>query len=333
MHRQLRKLLDNAIGEQAFVIAINLDIRDFSAWSRRVESAQSSLYLKKIFPKLLDLHFSDEWFFKLTGDGLLLVRPFVESELPALVESTLQSALEIVDSFGSLCEDEPMVNFEVPDSVGIGIAQGAASRLVSDGLTLDYSGRVLNLASRLMELARPRGIVIDQGFGANLIPDGIASRFEKATGYIRGVAPDEPITILYLKEVTEIPLEFTQRPHNFGWKQSKTTQKLARLSKMGRINWGFSLSEAPTAPDLITVSYRHSAVGIDGKRLIGQQTTVACSNFKYSLSAGKPTVRVPIHDIVAACSKRGVKPSWEIEIRVDYPVTAETTGTDPSAPT
>jgi hypothetical protein len=320
MHRQLRKLLDDAVGEQAFVIAVNLDIRGFSAWSRRVESAQSSLYLKKVFPKLIDTYFHDDWFFKLTGDGLLLVRPFIETELPTLVDSTLRDSIEIVESFGSLCQHEPMVNFKVPDAVGIGIAQDAASRLVSNKLTLDYSGRVLNLASRLMELARPRGIVVDSGFGMGLIPQELDDRFESAIGYIRGVSPDEPVTIKYLTDVTKIPATFSHRPGDFTWERATETFTLAHLEKMGDTRWSFDLDETPADPGLVRVTYDHDAVDIKGRRLTGQRSIVNVDDFRYMVTAGRPEVDLRIAPIATSCAEDGLKPSWKIRIWVDYPV-------------
>jgi hypothetical protein len=87
MHRKFRELLATANGRSEFVVAVNLDIRGFSDWSRRVESSQTILYLTKVYPKLIDQYFADSWFFKPTGDGLLLVRPFVESELATLETS------------------------------------------------------------------------------------------------------------------------------------------------------------------------------------------------------------------------------------------------------
>ena len=53
----------------------------------------------------------------------------------------------------------------------IGISRGTVCRLVSKGKTLDYSGRVVNLASRLMDDARPSGVVFDASVGIDLLSE------------------------------------------------------------------------------------------------------------------------------------------------------------------
>jgi hypothetical protein len=234
MHRQFHKLLVEASGRSEFVLAVNLDIRGFSDWSRRVESSQTTLYLAKVYRKLIDFYFPSDWFFKPTGDGLLLVRAFVETELAELVTATVDNCFAIVDNFGELCQDNPMINYEVPDNVGIGLAQGAASRLVAEGqdgqeLTLDYSGRVLNLASKLMELARPRGVVIDSGFGAGLLTKEILDRLNEKTGYIRGVSPDDELCVLFDPTMTQISPSFERRPDEPAWQNVSDKWKLREM--------------------------------------------------------------------------------------------------------
>ena len=76
----------------------------------------------------------------------------------------------------------------VPQSLGIGLSRGAACRLATPEKTLDYSGRTLNLATRLMDFARPDGIVIDAEFGIELPPDELRGLFEAHDVYIRSVA-------------------------------------------------------------------------------------------------------------------------------------------------
>lgn len=171
MDRQLRALLPSAMGESQFVIAVNLDIRGFSSFSQRVESVEAAVFLRRVYIKMLEEYYPNATFFKLTGDGLLMVFSYADdNSLKAVVASVFESSFRLVDDFGTLTASDPMVNFEVPDRVGLGIARGAASRIYAGKKTLDYSGRVLNLASRLMNLARPTGIVVDGAFDATLLP-------------------------------------------------------------------------------------------------------------------------------------------------------------------
>ena len=68
----------------------------------------------------------------------------------------------LVEAFGQITANDFMINFPVPQRLGVGVARGTATRLASGGQVLDYTGRCLNLAARLMDKARPYGVV----FGA-----------------------------------------------------------------------------------------------------------------------------------------------------------------------
>lgn len=321
MHRQFHKLLAEASGRSEFVLAVNLDVRGFSDWSRRVESSQTTLYLAKIYRKLIDVYFPNDWFFKPTGDGLLLVRAFVEAELAELVKDTVNNCFAIVDNFGELCHDDPMINYGVPDNVGIGLAQGAASRLVAYGpdgeeLTLDYSGRVLNLSSKLMELARPRGVVIDSGFGAGLLPKEAVDRLDAKTGYIRGVSPDDELRVLFDPAMTQIVPSFERRPDEPVWGNVNETWKLREMERyqMART---FSLASKLNDPS----AYRCIAIyrtPSDRKRK--EFTRVHITDSDYLEEAGHSSIKVDIPSVAKLLRAKGVKGTWDVTISIDYPV-------------
>jgi class 3 adenylate cyclase len=172
MHREFKELLKDATGMSEYVIAVNLDIRGFSSFSKKVESPDVAVFIKKVYLKLLDGYFPNASFFKPTGDGLLLTIPYNESNLQANVRQTIDSSLEITKTFCTFCENDPMITFETPKKIGIGLSRGTACCLISQDKIMDYSGRVLNLASRLMDVARPSGIVFDAVFGEGLLSDG-----------------------------------------------------------------------------------------------------------------------------------------------------------------
>lgn len=323
MHRQFRDLLDSARGESRFVLTANLDIRAFSAWSRKVESREMSLYLTKLYPKLIDNYFSDRWFFKPTGDGLLLVRAFDEPELKPLIATTVKNCFDIVDSFATLCDGEPMINFETPPNVGIGLAQGAASQLVAsdpngDGdLTLDYSGRVLNHASRLMELARPRGVVIDSGFGAGLIPLAIADRLKTETGYIRRVSPDDEVKVLYDPDLTQIPDYFKEKPGEANW-QSEVRSFTLKQIEGHAVPHFFVLDSKPSDSSKIRCKVIHPDISASGKRLKGMRRTRGFP-FVYKMDGRSPTVSVDFPALGKTLRSSGVKGPWPVTVRIEYP--------------
>ena len=76
MHRRFRKLLEDATGESEFVIAVNLDIREFTQFSQKVESPDVTMFIKRVYMKLIDEYFVDACFFKPAGDGLLILIPY-----------------------------------------------------------------------------------------------------------------------------------------------------------------------------------------------------------------------------------------------------------------
>ncbi len=64
-----RKLLDNVQGISEFVIAVIIDVRDFSSFAMKVESVQTTAFLKRIYVEMIDRYFGKASFVKPTGDG------------------------------------------------------------------------------------------------------------------------------------------------------------------------------------------------------------------------------------------------------------------------
>jgi class 3 adenylate cyclase len=173
MHREFKTLLTQAEGVSQFAIALFADIRGFSAFSQETESTDAAMYIKRIYAKLINDFFSTASFYKPTGDGLMVVIPYNEATLEQVSAAAVRSAIECVASFPSMCADDAMINFPVPQRIGVGMARGTACKLFAGEKTLDYSGRLLNLAARLTGLARPAGVVIDGDFHLGMIQAGI----------------------------------------------------------------------------------------------------------------------------------------------------------------
>ena len=153
MHRIFREHLPRAQGDSRFVVACFVDVRDFSSFF--AESVEGAYFLRQLYRRLLDDFFPDASYFKPTGDGLMIISDIDDANIAETTRGTLTTSLRLVQEFPRLFERDPMINFPTPERLGIGIARGAASRLFVEGQTLDYSGRTLNLAARLMDLARP----------------------------------------------------------------------------------------------------------------------------------------------------------------------------------
>jgi class 3 adenylate cyclase len=266
MHREFRKLLDAAVGISEFVFAVNIDIRGFSDWSLTVDSAQTAIFVKKIYTKLIDGYFSDAAFVKPTGDGLLVVVSFEEEQLTAVATKLVRDAIQIVENFGMLCATEEMINFPVPQAVGIGLARGAASRLASGETTLDYSGRVLNLAARLMDLARPHGVVLDAGFGLKLLPDELQDRFRRRDVYLKGVSPTTASAVYCWPTTVEIPTTYLHPLGDKRWEQVVDTVTIADLEQFGGDELSYELIPSPCPTHELFCIASHDAVTAGGRK-------------------------------------------------------------------
>ena len=315
MHRLFRKRLDGAKGESEFVIALNVDIRGFSKWSLEVDSAQTALFIKKVYAKLIDQYFSEAAFFKPTGDGLLVIVKFPEDEVKEVVETVVSSAMQIVDEFADLCEDEAVINFPVPQHVGIGISRGAASRLVSGSYTLDYSGRVLNLASRLMDIARPKGVVFDSHFGIDLLPADIRDQFAAGQVYLPGVAPRIPLDIRYWPSSIEIPSMNLTPIGTPEWEHVEHTAPRKHFE--GISHFALDLPSHPHDPRSLRCEVQHDEITPGGRR-----SQAYSRNFTIPLdyidAAGQPEARIKVEDLMRELDAGEVKSSWPVRVKMSY---------------
>lgn len=320
MHRVFREKLDDAKGVSEFVIVLNIDIRGFSDWSLEVDSAQTALFIKKIYAKLIDRYFEQAAFLKPTGDGLLVVLTFEEDEVADSVTRVVEQSIEIVKTFGSLCDSEPAINFEVPRNVGIGISRGAASRLISDDLTLDYSGRVLNKASRLMDLARPRGVVFDTQFGFDLLPKEMRSRFKRHDIYLKGVSPRSPLEVrcwprsITIPRVNQFPIGEPQWEHV---EMTVTREDLMDDNSSESGHLFLDLPVHPPDPSTLTCAIRHDSVQADGEPS-PQYYIDFTEEVSYSDNAGQARAHVDEARLAGNLETAGVGLDWPVRIKVSF---------------
>jgi hypothetical protein len=178
----------------------------------------------------MSAYFPGARYHKSTGDGMMIVYPYKERTLKRTAEDVIQSAMKLQSEFSELADDDDMITFQVPDTSGIGINRGTVCCIESDGETLDYSGHVLNLAARLMDLARPAGIVMHASLG-NLIPANFMDLFEISSVYVRGIAENQPVPVYSLKGITSIP-ETATTPPPTPWGAYTKTWRVAEVKKL-----------------------------------------------------------------------------------------------------
>ena len=313
-------MLEKAIGIQEYVIAINLDIRGFSSFCKEVNDFDVATYLKTVYSKILDEYFQNASYYKPTGDGLIIIIPFNRSNLKEIANSTDKSCLNLLENFSTLCNDEPMVSFATPDEIGIGVARGSACCIFNkeEDKVLDYSGRVLNLASRLMDMARPSGIVIDAGFRITLLNDDYQKLFANEKVYPRGITTSRPITVHYTKQVTSIPDEHKNPPIEPKWETEVKRVKYEKLKTMTGY-YGFILKHKLLDDDKVFVQVKFPNPMVEG------------AHVHKTFSSGDEQVGIKhIGDYVEAllemtkifdfCDSENLADDKEVEFKCIYPV-------------
>lgn len=316
MHRQFRKALEDATGQSEFVVAVNVDIRDFTPFSKKTESPNTAMFIKRVYMTLIDEYFQDASFFKPAGDGLLVTIPYSEHTLRDVVRNTVDTCLALVKRFKTICKGDPMINFEVPQQVGIGLARGTVSRLESKGKILDYSGTVLNKASRFMEMARPAGIVFDADFGAELLLKKKRSLFAKEKVFIRGFAESDPIKVFFTKRYTDIPSVFMRPIQSKIWAKQVILTTLTELKKF--TSFYHNLDKEPLDPSKIRLKVTHSRIH-KGKPQKDYDSIFDYKGIKYLDDAGKPQLKVDYDGLVQKLHGKGVTPRMKITLQILYP--------------
>jgi len=318
MRSEFRTLLDNAVGQLEHVIAVNLDIRGFSLFCRKVDSANVGLFIVEVYRDLIDECFPNVSFLKPTGDGLLAIIPYERDNLGEVANDTMNACLKALREFPSFCANNRMINFRVPQKLGIGLSRGAVCRLVSGDETLDYSGTVLNLASRLMNVARPRGIVFDADFDIELFPEEIRKVFAKEKVWLLGIAESEPIEIFYSKEYgTKILPMYRRRLDIRKWRTNKLSLRLEQIELYitGAKEYGFTLSHEPVDPDEIDIKLYppKSVVEQRGASFFWFYGT------RYEYSRGEPIVNLDFVRLAKLLKSLGLDKKDEVKIAIRYP--------------
>jgi class 3 adenylate cyclase len=323
VHRRFLELLPQVTGQSKPSIALNLDVRGFSQFSLTVDSVDAAIYIRKVYERILTDYFPYADFFKSTGDGLLLVFELDERDeenLKKTANRVVTTALDLLDAFPTLLEDDSWIYFEVPKQIGIGVARGAASRLAAGDETLDYSGNALNSASRLMDIARPSGVVIDSSFPFHLLDDELQQPFtEDPNVYVRSIAEKLPTNVFYTADLTTIPTANRKPLDKVEWKEINQEFTLAKMKQTAYFL--FDLEAEPIDPSKIFVTLDHPAVTPSGGRSKGILTEVKprADEVFYSVDAGRPRLTIQYSALVERLETKGVKRSWPLKLLIRYP--------------
>ena len=317
MHRVFRERLDGAEGRSEFIVAVIADIRGFSAFSTHHESVETAVYIKRVYTRMIDEYFPGASFYKPTGDGMLITMPYTDTEesLRQAAQAAVGGCLRCLDEFATICEGDPIINFEVPAGIGFGVAQGPACCLASGDAVLDYTGHYLNLTSRLTDLARPRGIVMDGGFALELLPDEQQQLFEEEQVYLPSVSEETPRTVYIQKGVVELS-EAARRPLSLEQWERIEVQRTVREWRLALPRYRVRLPKTPKRLDGIRATiffpmYRK------GKRVRALQRD-APAPFSYELEADRAAVMLDVDQMLALLSRWGVPRTAATRVVIEY---------------
>jgi len=263
-------LLEEAKGRSEYVIAINIDIRGFTPFSLSVESIDLGQYIKRLYAKILSKYFPDAVFSKPMGDGLFIIYYYEEESVKEMVNKIVQKCINLEKEFHSLLKDDPMIVFNTPSKIGIGVTRGTTCCIYNGDNIIDYSGKILNHAARLMEKARPSGVICDYISFYNILNDDLSKLFEEESACLRGVAESEPIKILVQKNKVKIS-EIDRRPLNEVIWEIVNKEYSVRYIKSAKEWFSISLDKKPLNKNEIYVEIRCNTYR-DGELVEGMAT-------------------------------------------------------------
>jgi len=317
MHKLFRERLDEAEGRSQFIVAVIADIRGFSAFSTEHESVETAVYIKRVYMRMIDEYFPGASFYKPTGDGMLITMPYTDTKdsLREVAQGAVGGCLRCLEEFASICEGDPIINFEVPCAIGFGVAQGPACCLASGEVVLDYTGHRLNLTSRLTDLARPSGIVIDGEFGLDLLSEKQQTLFQEDHVCIRSVAEEAPRTIYIQKGVVEIP-EAARRPLRLEEWETVEVKMTVREWKLAGPWYGADLQRKLKRSDGILVQMVWPKFR-GGRRVRGLVDSYPAP-FSYLLQANKPVVLLDVTGMLRRLAEDKVSRTAQVAVVIDY---------------
>ncbi len=265
-------------------------------------------------------------FVKSTGDGMMLVYELGGAEDPhlqILSDALIEKSRELVRDFRRLPIANPDIYQVMPDRVGIGIARGEACRLDTGKRPLDYAGEVLNVASRLTDLAKPQGVVLDHTFADGPITPELLKDFYHTEVYMRGINPWDPRWV-YHAEGVEIPISMMSklRDEKVEIESDPMQMPFAQLTSAAHNKIRATLKSKPAVPESLEVRVvfplSQQAAGSRRKRYL-QDELVIPARFEEDPVTGAIHGVIPALELLEQLQHR----STDIRMEIDKDGTLE----------
>jgi hypothetical protein len=319
--QDLRGRLVNAKGRSQKLIALFVDIRDFTSFAGLAESTDAADFLRCAYSRMLERYFAEANFVKLTGDGMMVIYHFEdEQSYISQLRKAVSLGMKLVKDFPTITKGDPMIPFEVPERLGIGIARGSGTLILAqDGSTIDYTGRPLNLAARLMDIARPLGVVLDGQIGVELLTPTVRVKFGQDVVFINGIAEEEPRPINYqlghteISEYSKLPI---RAPQPFTEERVQTTcRKISEKSS----HFLIPLTREPAHLDGARLHLTYPKATKAGRQ---HATDKNLPSFPVKLMRKENRWRawVDFSAISAQLKRKGCKPGWPVTYTLEYSV-------------
>ncbi len=312
MLSQLRTKLQHAEGRSEFVISAICDIRGFSNFSTCHESPDTAMFIKRFYLKLLDDYFTDAVFAKPTGDGMLLIFRYTEDDLHSVSEHVLSTCFAVTEDFPSMFKDDPMINFDTPSRVGFGISRGPSCCLFSGRTILDYSGQLLNLAARLNDLARPKGIVIAGSYLEDVIPSALRNRFKRGRVYVRGIAEETPLDVFYSAPDVELPAHSQHPISVHDWLLVEYAMTVAQLAKLT----GYFMLDLPSEP--LAKDQTQLEIQYDHPTISGYSASQSLTDYSLTKDSSGHHLQFDVAPAQHIVKQEGLTRSKSVSIRFEF---------------
>lgn len=311
----LRDLLAEAQGRSEFVIVVVADVRGFSTFSKKHESTDIAMFIKRFYMRMIDDYFSNANFYNTRGDGLLMTFPYSEKDLPQVANDVISNCMQCLVEFSRIGDGDPMINFKTPENIGFGIARGTACCLYSNDQVIDYSGHLLNLCSRLMNLARPNGIVIDGHFLRDMIPEEFKAAFVEKEIYIRGISEERSYKVSSLDEYVHISEEYLTPLKGSQWYTIDKEFRMYEIGRLGSLRIPLPSHIRPGTEIKVTMSYpkmskRRTVKGYRAHRIF--------KDFEYNCDTDEPKVILELHEAYKFLKGLGVLKSKPIHFKIQF---------------
>ncbi|HEY0348562.1 MAG TPA: hypothetical protein VGC60_10465, partial [Pyrinomonadaceae bacterium] len=184
--------------------------------------------------------------------------------------------------------------------------------LYSGDQILDYSGHLLNLASRLNDLARPSGIVIDGNYLSSVIPETQRGVFKSQQVYLRGIAEDHPVEVFFLDKFVRISDVALSPIADESWNTVVKTFTKGELLKMQSF-WRQDLSNPAKSKEKIKVTITRPRR--DTKKFV---IIHDFKDFSYSEEGSTPVIRLNVDKLRALVDMDNLARNGKVSIKFEY---------------